>query len=185
MVYPELLQLYLLQSSTRANLLTAEISIPPWKTELDSVYVFVIANNCLLIHCLLRDLSPFVHTLTDKPSILKGIQITWMILVKRPLSITGRGSFKIFLNVTTAIHKPPANCIFYFSILVDIKKDRKSRYTQSWIQSLSLQLSWHFHGMLFLSHQYQHKSKWAMQFKYYTYEDVLYILSFYVWIIIM
>lgn len=68
----------------------------------------------------LGDLSPSVHALTDKPSALTGIQITWMILVKRSLSIIIRGSFKAFLSKTATLLKPPANCIFYFSILVSI-----------------------------------------------------------------
>lgn len=59
-----------------------------------TVHVFVIANKTLLIHYLLGDLSAFVHTLTDEPSILRGIHIAGMILVKRSRGILGRVPLK-------------------------------------------------------------------------------------------
>lgn len=68
-----MLQLYLLQAFTMTTLWIAEASTPPWKTELDSVRVCN-SYKLSLIHYLLGDLSLSLHTLTDKPSTLQGIQ---------------------------------------------------------------------------------------------------------------
>lgn len=86
---PRLLQLHPLQASARTTFWIVETSTPPWKTDLDSVCV---CNSYKLVHYLLGDLSPSLHILTDKLSILKGIQITWRPLDKRSPSIIGRGS---------------------------------------------------------------------------------------------